>query len=315
MSTTSTAISRELIYQVGYETNKRAAIVVPQDGLTAFGEAFERESKPLAHFILGQILENAKLAVLDARPMCGDTGLPRYYVKMGNESRIDGGVVALERALRQAVADVTQDIQLRSNRVHPLTRRNPGNNVGMFAPNIDYSFEPDGDWIDIIAIHKGGLFGTDYRMLFPADGTDGIKRFLLDNMAEFARRGLSCPPVVVGVGLGGTKDQAVSLSKEAACLRLIGDRHPESEVAELEEELRLLANQTGFGVMGVGGDTTALDVHIEIAYTHTGGLPIAISQFCTAYRRSVARVSPSGEVEFREDPNWFTPYYRREGIE
>ena len=315
MSTTSTAISRELIYQVGYETNKRAAIVVPQDGLAAFGEAFERESKPLAHFILGQILENAKLAVLDARPMCGDTGLPRYYVKMGNESRIDGGVVALERALRQAVADVTQDIQLRSNRVHPLTRRNPGNNVGMFAPNIDYSFEPDGDWIDIIAIHKGGLFGTDYRMLFPADGTDGIKRFLLDNMAEFARRGLSCPPVVVGVGLGGTKDQAVSLSKEAACLRLIGDRHPESEVAELEEELRLLANQTGFGVMGVGGDTTALDVHIEIAYTHTGGLPIAISQFCTAYRRSVARVSPSGEVEFREDPNWFTPYYRREGIE
>jgi L(+)-tartrate dehydratase alpha subunit len=315
MSTTSTAISRELIYQVGYETNKRAAIVVPQDGLTAFGEAFERESKPLAHFILGQILENAKLAVLDARPMCGDTGLPRYYVKMGNESRIDGGVVALERALRKAVADVTQDIQLRSNRVHPLTRRNPGNNVGMFAPNIDYSFEPDGDWIDIIAIHKGGLFGTDYRMLFPADGTDGIKRFLLDNMAEFARRGLSCPPVVVGVGLGGTKDQAVSLSKEAACLRLIGDRHPEPEVAELEEELRLLANQTGFGVMGVGGDTTALDVHIEIAYTHTGGLPIAISQFCTAYRRSVARVSPSGEVEFREDPNWFTPYYRREGIE
>jgi L(+)-tartrate dehydratase alpha subunit len=315
MSTTSTAISRELIYQVGYETNKRAAIVVPQDGLTAFGEAFERESKPLAHFILGQILENAKLAVLDARPMCGDTGLPRYYVKMGNESRIDGGVVALERALRKAVAEVTQDIQLRSNRVHPLTRRNPGNNVGMFAPNIDYSFEPDGDWIDIIAIHKGGLFGTDYRMLFPADGTDGIKRFLLDNMAEFARRGLSCPPVVVGVGLGGTKDQAVSLSKEAACLRLIGDRHPEPEVAELEEELRLLANQTGFGVMGVGGDTTALDVHIEIAYTHTGGLPIAISQFCTAYRRSVARVSPSGEVEFREDPNWFTPYYRREGIE
>ena len=315
MSSTSTAISRELIYQVGYETNKRAAIVVPQDGLTAFGEAFERESKPLAHFILGQILENAKLAVVDARPMCGDTGLPRYYVKMGNEARIDGGVVALERALRQAVADVTQDIQLRSNRVHPLTRRNPGNNVGMFAPNIDYSFEPGGDWIDIIAIHKGGLFGTDYRMLFPADGTDGIKRFLLDNMAEFARRGLSCPPVVVGVGLGGTKDQAVSLSKEAACLRLIGDRHPEPEVAELEEELRLLANQTGFGVMGVGGDTTALDVHVEIAYTHTGGLPIAISQFCTAYRRSVARVHPSGEVEFREDPNWFTPYYRREGID
>ena len=315
MVSASTGISQELLYQVGYEVNKRAAIVVPQDGLTAFGNAWERESKPLAAFILGRILENAKLAVADARPMCGDTGLPRYYVKMGNEACIDGGFVALERSLRRAVADVTQDIQLRANRVHPLTRKNPGNNLGVFAPNIDYSFEPDGDWIDIIAVHKGGLFGTDYRMLFPADGTDGIKRFLLDNMAEFARRGLSCPPVVVGVGLGGTKDQAVSLSKEAACLRLIGNRHPDPDVAVLEEELRELANKTGFGVMGVGGDTTALDVHIEIAYTHTGGVPIAISQFCTAYRRAVARIRADGEVEFREDPMWFTDYYRREGIE
>ena len=315
MTTATTAIPQELIYQVAYEVCKRAAIVVPQDGLTAFGEAWQRESKPMAHFILGQILENAKLAVADARPMCGDTGLPRFYVKVGNEAQIQGGFVALERSLRQSVADVTQDIQMRSNRVHPLTRRNPGNNVGVFAPNVDYSFEPDGDWVDLIAVHKGGLFGTDYRMLFPADGVDGIKRFLLDNMAEFARRGLSCPPVVVGVGLGGTKDQAMSLSKEAACLRLIGVRHPDPEVAVLEQDLCELANRTGFGVMGVGGDTTALDVHIEIAYTHTGGVPIAISQFCTAYRRAVARIHPGGEVEFREDPLWFTPYYRREGIE
>ena len=307
-------ISQELIYQVAYETNKRAAIVLPQDGLVAFGQAWERESKPLARVILGRLIENAKVAVADARPMCGDTGLPRYYVKVGNEAVIEGGFVALERSLRRAVADVTQDIQLRANRVHPLTRRNPGNNVGVYAPNVDYSFEPEAAWIDLIAVHKGGLFGTDYRMLFPADGQDGIKRFLLDNMAEFARRGLSCPPVVVGVGLGGTKDQAVGLSKEAACLRLIGERHPDPTVASLEEELLELADHTGFGVMGVGGDTTALDVHIEIAYTHTGGVPVAISQFCTAYRRSVGRIYPDGKVEFREDPQWFTEYYRREGI-
>jgi L(+)-tartrate dehydratase alpha subunit len=308
------AISQELIYQVAYETNKRAAIVLPQDGLVAFGQAWQRESKPLARVILGRLIENAKVAVADARPMCGDTGLPRYYVKVGNEAAIEGGFVALERSLRRAVADVTQDVQLRANRVHPLTRRNPGNNVGVFAPNVDYSFEPDADWIDLITVHKGGLFGTDYRMLFPADGEDGIKRFLLDNMAEFARRGLSCPPVVVGVGLGGTKDQAVRLSKEAACLRLIGERHPDPAVAALEEELLELADRTGFGVMGVGGDTTALDVHIEIAYTHTGGVPVAISQFCTAYRRSIGRIYPDGRVEFREDPGWFTEYYRREGI-
>ena len=204
---------------------------------------------------------------------------------------------------------------MRANRVHPLTRQNPGNNVGVFAPSVDYSFEPDADWIDVTAVHKGGLFGTDYRMLFPADGTDGIKRFLLDNLAAFARRGLSCPPVVVGVGLGGSKDQSVVLSKEAACLRTMGDRHPDPEVAALEDELKVLANRTGFGVMGVGGDTTALDVHVEIAYTHTGGLPIAISQFCLAYRRSTARVYADGSAEFRDDPLWFTPYYRRVGLE
>jgi len=152
-------------------------------------------------------------------------------------------------------------------------------------------------------------------MLFPADGVDGIKRFLLDNLAEFARRGLSCPPVIIGVGLGGTKDQCVRLSKEAACLRPVGDRHPDPVVAPLEEELTELANQTGFGVMGVGGDTTALDVHVEIAYTHTGGLPVAISEFCMAYRRATARIHADGSVVFRDDPQWFTPYYRRSGIE
>ncbi|MBI4200507.1 MAG: fumarate hydratase [Chloroflexi bacterium] len=314
MAVSAGVISQELVYRVAYEANKRAAIAVPKDGLAAFEKAFARETKPLARFVLGQVLENAKLAVADERPMCGDTGLPRYYVKVGNTARLEGGFVALERSLRQAVADVTHDIQLRANRVHPLTRRNPGNNVGVFAPNVDYSFEPDADWLDITAVHKGGLFGTDYRMLFPADGVDGIKRFLLDTLAEFGRRGLSCPPVVIGVGLGGTKDQCMRLSKEAACLRVTGDRHPDPEVRALEDELVELANRTGFGVMGVGGDTTALDAHIEIAYTHTGGVPVAVSQFCTAYRRATARVSAGGEVEFRDDPVWFTPYYRREGI-
>ncbi len=315
MTTSTATITQESLYEAAYEANRRAAVVVPPDGIAAFEGAFQRETKPLARMVLGQVLENAGLAVAENRPMCGDTGLPRYYVKAGNDARIDGGMVTLERALRGAVADITQDIQLRSNRVHPLTRRNPGNNLGVHAPSIDYSFEPDADWIDVTAVHKGGLFGTDYRMLFPADGTDGIKRFLLDNLAAFARRGLSCPPVVIGVGLGGAKDQCVRLSKEAACLRSIGDVHPDPDVAALERELKELANRTGFGVMGIGGDTTALDVHVEIAYTHTGGSPIAISQFCLAYRRSTARVRPGGAVEFRDDPRWFTPYYRREGIE
>jgi L(+)-tartrate dehydratase alpha subunit len=308
-------IAHETIEQAAYDVMCKAAIDIPNDYLGGIKGMVQREEGTLSCFVLRSMVENYEAASTDRRPMCADTGLPRYYVKVGNEAKIEGGFVALEHTLRRAVADVTQDVQLRANRVHPLTRQNPGNNVGMFAPSVDYSFEPDADWIDVTAVHKGGLFGTDYRMLFPADGTDGIKRFLLDNLAAFARRGLSCPPVVVGVGLGGSKDQCVVLSKEAACLRTMGDRHPDPEVAALEDELKDLANRTGFGVMGVGGDTTALDVHVEIAFTHTGGLPIAISQFCLAYRRSTARVYADGSAEFRDDPIWFTPYYRRAGLE
>ena len=164
--------------------------------------------------------------------MCGDTGLPRFYVKAGNDVQLEGGFVGLERALRAATARATKDVPLRSNRVHPLTRRNPGTNIGVMAPNVDYRFEPEGDWIDLTAVHKGGLFGSDYRMLFPGDGIPGIKRFFVDTLVAFGHRGLSCPPVIVGVGIGGTKDQCVTLGKEASCLRLVGDRHPDPLVAQ-----------------------------------------------------------------------------------
>ena len=199
--------------------------------------------------------------------------------------------------------------------MHPLTRRNPGTNVGVMAPNVDYRFEPEGDWIDLTAVHKGGLFGSDYRMLFPGDGIPGIKRFFVDTLVSFGHRGLSCPPVIVGVGIGGTKDQCVTLGKEASCLRLVGDRHPDPLVAKLEEELLELGNRTMIGIMGFKSDTPVLDVHCEIAYTHTGGLPIGISELCHAVRRATARIYNDGRVEYREDPQWFTEYYRREGID
>jgi tartrate/fumarate subfamily iron-sulfur-dependent hydro-lyase beta chain len=183
------------------------------------------------------------------------------------------------------------------------------------APNIDYRFEPEGDWIDLTAVHKGGLFGSDYRMLFPGDGIPGLKRFFVDTLVSFGHRGLSCPPVIVGVGIGGAKDQCVTLGKEASCLRLVGDRHPDPLVAALELELLELGNRTMIGIMGFRSDTPVLDVHCEIAYTHTGGLPVGISELCHAVRRATARVYNDGRVEFREDPQWFTPYYRREGLE
>src|SRR5918999_4614598 len=298
------AIPYALLEEVAYELNRRAAIAVPLDAREAFQRAADCESHPPARQALRSVVQNAGVAVAQQSAMCGDTGLPRFYVKAGNEVQLEGGFAALERAVRAATARATKDVPLRSNRVHPLTRRNPGSNVGVMAPNVDYRFEPEGDWIDLTAVHKGGLFGSDYRMLFPGDGIPGIKRFFVDTLVAFGHRGLSCPPVIVGIGLGGTKDQCVTLGKEASCLRLVGDRHPDPLVAELEEELYELGNKTMLGVMGFKSDTPVLAVHCEIAYTHTGGLPIGISQLCHAVRRATARVYNNGRVEYREDPQW-----------
>ncbi|HEX2035138.1 MAG TPA: fumarate hydratase [Chloroflexota bacterium] len=309
------SISYELLEAVAYELNRRAAIAVPLDAKQAFARAAAAERHPPARQALLSVVQNADVAAAQQSAMCGDTGLPRFYVKAGNDVRLDCGFAGLERALRQATARATQDVPLRSNRVHPLTRRNPGTNVGVMAPNVDFRFEPQGDWIDLTAVHKGGLFGTDYRMLFPGDGLPGIKRFFVDTIVAFGHRGLSCPPVIVGVGIGGTKDQCVTLSKEAACLRLVGDRHPDPLVADLEEELLALGNRTMVGIMGFRSDTPVLDVHCEVAYTHTGGLPVGISELCHAVRRATARIHGDGRVEYREDPQWFTAYARREGID
>src|SRR6478752_7539172 len=265
------SISYKKLEEVAYELNRRAAIAVPLDAKKAFEKAAERETHPDAKRALLAVINNADVAVAEQSSMCGDTGLPRFYVKAGNDVQLEGGLVSLERAIRSATARATKDVPLRSNRVHPLTRRNPGNNVGVMAPNIDYRFEPEGDWIDITAVHKGGLFGSDYRMLFPGDGIGGIKRFVVDTIAAFHRRGLACPPAIVGVGIGGTKDQSFSLSKEACSLRLVGHRHPDPTVAQLEDELLDLCNSTQMGVMGLKSQTAVVDVHCEIAYTHTGG--------------------------------------------
>ena len=297
------------------EITRQAAIRIPDDYRSGIREVRHHETGPLSCFVLDTMIDNWDAAVADQRPMCADTGLPRYYVKFGNDVTIEGGFVALERALRRATAEATASIPLRPNRVHPLTREDHNNNVGARAPEIEYSVEPDADWLDITTVHKGGLFGTDYRMLFPGDGWDGIKKMFLDTMIQFGRRGLACQPAIVGIGIGGSKDTSMVLGKQAACLRVVGDRHPDPSIAKLENELKELGNQIGMGPMGFVGSSMVVDCHIEIAHTHTGGMPVSIHSFCLSSRRAVARIFPDGTTKYRTDPKWFTPYHRRETVE
>lgn len=307
-------IQETAIEAAAFEIMARAAIDIPEDYLGGIKGMIDLETGDLSAFVLKAMVDNYEAATEDRRPMCADTGLPRYYVKMGNEARIEGGPIALERALRMATARATTEVPLRPNRVHPLWRTDHNNNVGLNAPEVEWSFEPEADWIDITTVHKGGLFGSDYRMLFPGDGIDGIKRFLLDTLIAFGKRGLACQPAIVGVGLGGSKDICMVLGKQAACLRVVGDRNPDPKVAELELELKELGNNIGMGAMGFIGSSMVVDCHIECGYTHTGGMPLSVHTFCLSSRRATVRLHADGRAEHRTDPQWFTPYMRREGV-
>ncbi len=308
-------IAADTVEQAAYEIMCKAGIEIPDDYLGGIQAMANTEEGDLSAFVLRAMLENYEAAKQDRRAMCADTGVPRYYVKYGNEARIEGGPVEVEHRIRRATARATHEVPLRPNRVHPLSRRDNDNNVGVNAPEIEYSFEPDADWVDITTVHKGGLFGTDYRMLFPADGLDGIRRFYLDTLIAFGKRGLACQPAIVGIGLGGSKDICSVLGKQAACLRTVGDRHPDPEIAALELELKELGNSIGMGAMGFVGSSMVVDCHIEVGYTHTGGMPMSVHCFCLSSRRATARIFSDGEIEYRTDPRWFTPYMRRDTVD
>jgi len=308
-------ITQKQIEAAACQIMSNAAIDIPPDYREGIEQMNRSESGDLCCFVLETMMDNWDAATADRRPMCADSGLPRYYLKIGNEAKFEGGFVALEASLRRATASATHDIPLRPNRVHPLWRTDHNNNVGINSPEIDWSFEPETDWVDITTVHKGGLFGTDYRMLFPGDGIDGVKRFLLDTLISFGKRGLACQPAIVGIGLGGSKDVCMVLGKQAACLRIVGDRNPDPKIAKLELELQELGNSIGMGPMGFVGSSMVADCHIEVGYTHTGGMPMSVHTFCLSSRRATVRLHADGRCEYRTDPDWFTPYMRRETSE
>ncbi len=308
-------IANDLVFDTAKTLMEKAAIEIPQDYHEGLKRAAKSEEGDLSSFVLQAMLDNYEAAKQDRSAMCGDTGVPRWFVKLGNEAQLEGGMVALEAALRRATAQATFDVPLRPNRVHPLWRTDHNNNVGIGAPEIEYGFEPEGDWIDLISVHKGGLFGSDYRMLFPSDGMQGIKRFYLDSLMAFGKRGLACQPAIIGIGLGGSKDICMTLGKRASVLRTVGSKNSDPRIAALEDELTALGNSIGMGAMGFVGSNMVIDCNIEVGYCHTGGMPMSVHAFCLSSRRAVARIWPDGRVEYRTDPDWFTPYQRRETVD
>jgi fumarate hydratase subunit alpha/L(+)-tartrate dehydratase alpha subunit len=184
--------------------------------------------------------------------------------------------------------------------VHPLTRKHTGNNTGQGIPVVHFDFVADSDEIELAMAPKGsGSENMSFlRMLVPAEGIRGIHKFVLQCIFESGAK--PCPPVIVGVGLGGTSDVASALAKKASCFRKIGTVSDDPEIAQLERELLDEINRTGVGPQGLGGATTALAVHIEWAHTHISQNPVAVNLQCWRGERAEAVITAAGEVRLPE---------------
>ena len=258
-----------------------AAVNLPEDVLAALEKAYANESKPLAKELIGQCLENARIAKAENMPICQDTGFAVYFVEMGTNVRIEGGTIS--EAITEGTRQGYRDGFLRKSIVtDPLFKRK--NTTDNTPPIIHLTMVP-GDKINVILAPKGG--GSEnmsaLKMLKPSDGRDGVVKFVTDTVINAG--GNPCPPLIVGVGIGGTFEQAALLAKKAL-LRKTGTLHEDAEYAELEQEILARINASGVGPQGLGGDTTALAVHINYHPCHIASLPVAVNINCHAARHA-----------------------------
>ena len=247
---------------------------IPQDLRDALADARERETSTSGRRVLDIIHRNVEIADSNSNLVCQDTGIAVYTCRVGEHFPLHPA--RIYEGLRDGTARATLEHPLRSNTVHTLTRENTGPNIGHRVPIVHWEFVPDWDGLDVKCVPKGsGSENMSFlKMCVPADGVKGIKQFVLESIVGAG--GKPCPPGIVGVGIGGSADYAMHLAKEAIA-RPVGTRNPDPLVAELEDDLFQLLNETGVGPMGLGGDVTVLSVHVEHADTHMTLNPVAVT--------------------------------------
>src|SRR6201993_3844665 len=264
---------------------------IPQDLRDALGAARDRETSVAGRRVLETIHRNVEVADGEKNLVCQDTGIAVYHARVGEHFPLHPA--RIYESLRAGTARATIEHPLRSNAVHTITRESTGPNVGYRLPIVHWEFVKDSDELSVKCVPKGsGSENMSFlKMCVPADGAPGIKQFVLESIVGAG--GKPCPPGIVGVGIGGSADYALYLAKEAIA-RPIGTKNPDPHVAKLEEELYELLNETGIGPMGLGGDVTVLQVHVEHADTHMTLNPVAVNYQCWAARRATANVNADG---------------------
>jgi fumarate hydratase subunit alpha/L(+)-tartrate dehydratase alpha subunit len=284
-------IDLQAVEQAAKELYIRALKVLPPDIKDGFRRLQEHESGATAQSVLGTMVRNIAVAEQTNNLLCQDTGIPIYNVALGRGVQVDG--FELQQAIRRGCTRATREHPLRSSVVHPLTRRNEHTSCGIGVPviHVDFSATPNTLEIEMIPKGSGSENGSFLRMAVPAEGLDAIKTFVIDSV--LAAGGKTCPPTIVGVGLGGTSDLVVALAKRAAT-RPLGSVCADPDGAALERQLSEAVNRLGVGPQGLGGDSTAFAVHIELAATHITMNPIAVNMQCHSARRARATFTPEG---------------------
>jgi fumarate hydratase subunit alpha len=255
-----------------------ANCVIEEDVAAALGQALEKEESPVGQKVLQQVLANHEIAREKQLPLCQDTGVAVFFVELGQDVRVSGGLLA--DAINEGVRQGYTGGFLRSSMVsNPLNRRNTGDNT----PAVIHLSLVPGERLKMLFCPKGG--GSEnmstLAMLRPGDGQEGVSRFVVNSVKKAGSH--PCPPVIVGVGIGGTFEMCALLAKKAL-VRPVGSPNPKLELANLEESLLERINKLGIGPMGLGGRVTALAVHIETFPCHIASLPVAVNINCHAAR-------------------------------
>jgi fumarate hydratase subunit alpha len=248
-----------------------------EDVLRAFDRAVENEASPVAVEILKELKENARIAREEQVPICQDTGFAVVFVEVGQDVHLVGG--SLNEAIHEGVRQGYRDGYLRKSICHPFSRANTGDNT----PAIIHTDIVPGDKISVTIAPKGAGSENMSRvvMLTPSEGIEGIKRFVVQRVKESGSN--PCPPTIVGVGIGGTMEQAALLAKRSL-LRSLGTPNPDPELDRLESEILGEINNLGIGPQGLGGRTTSLAVHIRMMPCHIASLPLAVNIQCHVQR-------------------------------
>jgi fumarate hydratase subunit alpha/L(+)-tartrate dehydratase alpha subunit len=269
----------------------RALKILPPDIKEGFKRLDAGETHATGKAILGTMIRNIQVAEQNNNLLCQDTGIPIYNVTIGAGVEVDG--YGLKQAIAKGCERATREHPLRSSVVHPVTRKNEHTSCGAEIPviHVDFAKAPETLSIEMIPKGSGSENNSWLKMAVPADGVDAIKTFVVDCVLDAG--GKTCPPTIVGVGVGGTADLCVHLSKVAAT-RPLGTRCVDPEGAKLEEALTRAVNQLGVGPQGLGGDSTSFAVHVEIAATHITMNPVAVNMQCHSARRARATFTPSG---------------------